>query len=133
MKNLWQSIKSLFTKKPKKGLLPSPPMINVVTQADAIDWVGNWRDKHPHEVKALGIPIADLTQLFETEFMEDIAEIRVYLAIKKDANGNETTKGLLVGVDQAGNDLIDYNKHEYIYDFTRPCPPMCGTGILSEL
>lgn len=108
--------------------MPKTPT-NVVPPEVAKQWVDAWRDtpcqeRMPHNLKGFLIPMEDLVEVMQEQ---GVANVRTYLAI---ANGE--SKLLIVGVDAQGNDMIDEQKGWYIYDFTRPCPPVCGTGGLSE-
>ena len=39
---------------------------------------------------------------------------------------------MLVGVDDGGNDVIDYANGQYVYDVTKPCPRLCGRNSLPD-
>ncbi len=69
-------------------------------------------------IKAFNIPLVDLTQILA----EGATSVRAYLAASEDGE----KKLLLVGVDAQGNDMIDYENGQYVFDFTTPCPPTCA-------
>lgn len=99
---------------------------NVIPLNEAIIEAANWRmlaqQKLGNEdfVKAFTIPMVDFTQIVA----EGAVQLRAYLG--ESANGEK--KLLFVGVDSNGDDMIDYDKNQFVYDFTHPCPPMCRTG-----
>ena len=93
---------------------------NVIPLETAQNWAARWRENPANVVKAFLIPHDDFTQLLAQGNVDDI---RAYVGI--DDNG--THKLMLVGVDKDGSDLIDAEKQEYIYDFTKPCPNFCDT------
>ena len=94
---------------------------NTITLETAQLWASNWRRNPENSVKAFLIPSTDITELLE---YEGVTDIRTYVGI--DERG--THKLMLVGVDADGNDLIDDVKGQYIYDFTKPCPPVCDVN-----
>lgn len=102
---------------------------NTIDFETAKKWADRWRENQgtynaEHPIKAFNIPLIDLVQL-QQEF--GIEEVRAYLGI----DDNWVEKLILVATDGNGNDLIDPAKGQYIYDFTTPCPPVCGTGGLN--
>lgn len=104
--------------------------VNTVDLADAIDWVNRWRnstcaERDPFQLKGFLVPMIDVIQIIQEQ---GSANIRTYMAI----NPNDEYKMLLVGVDAAGNDMINPSQGWYIYDLTQPCPPVCGVGPLSS-
>lgn len=106
---------------------------NVVTVKEARDLVSVWREDFPDQPKAYTVPLTDVQQVLN---QRNVYEVRVYLAAEVSevigTNIPAVTKILLVGVDKDGNDMIDASKGQYIYDFTKPCPPKCGSGGLYE-
>ena len=97
--------------------IPTIPTIPVET---AVRWVDRWRCSKDKTVDLKGffVPKQDLSGILT----ENVLGCREYLAI--DDSGQLHL--LIVGVDSEGNDLVDPKKGEYVYDFTRPCPPMCS-------
>ena len=91
---------------------------NTITLQQAQQWAAKWRLNPANTVKAHLIPEIDITQLL-TE--NGVANVRAYIGI--DENG--INKLMLVGVDANGNDMINDQKAQYIYDFTVPCPTTC--------
>ena len=106
---------------------------NVISVEAARDLVLAWREHYPEQPKGFTVPLSDIEQLLEED---GVAEARVYLASDfAEASGEKFSnqvKIVLVGVDSAGNDMIDSEKEQYIYDFTKPCPPKCGSGGLNK-
>ena len=92
--------------------------VNTISLTTAQDWAARWRATPGATVKAHLIPQVDITQLMAEK---DVVDVRAYIGI--DENGEN--KLMLVGVDADGNDLIDDNNEQYIYDFTKPCPTVC--------
>ncbi|WP_294824106.1 hypothetical protein [uncultured Flavobacterium sp.] len=90
----------------------------------AADYTKAWRDsKDRPNVLAFTIPAKDLFELYESYGWHSV---RGYLAIKpKDGSKEEHAAMLLVGVDEAGNDLVNPEKDQFVYDFTGPCPTLC--------
>lgn len=99
----------------------------------AVEWVNNWRspdndhklvNSEDEVIKGFFIPGDDLTQaMAET----GAVNARSYVGIDPDGAFHL----LFVGVDEAGNDMVDPLKKQYVYDFTKPCPSMCSsTGSL---
>lgn len=103
------------------GALPE----NVVPLNDAVNACSNWRtlvdDKMPNDkVYAFKIPMIDFIEILH----EDAVSIRAYLG--EDSSGNK--KMFLVGVDASGNDMIDYDNDQYVYDYSEPCPSDCDVN-----
>lgn len=94
---------------------------NVISLESAQQWATRWRSNPENTVKAHLIPQIDVTELLAED---DVVDIRAYIGIDDDG----VNKLMLVGVDKDGNDLIDDNKKQYIYDFTRPCPTTCDVA-----
>ena len=79
-------------------------------------------------LKGFLVPKVDFTEALA----EGAAAIRTYMGIDP-TDENEETKYhiLVVGVDDEGNDMLDPDLGQYVYDFSQPCPPMCSdTGTL---
>lgn len=94
---------------------------NVITLETAQNWATRWRSNPENTVKAHLIPQADITELMAED---DVQDVRAYIGV--DAAG--VNKLMLVGVDKDGNDLIDDQCQQYIYDFTKPCPSTCDVN-----
>ena len=96
---------------------------NVIPLNQAIIEAANWRalaerTLGPQDfVKAFTIPKVDFSQIIA----KGAVSIRAYLGMS--ASGEK--KLLLVGVNDKGEDMIDYKDGQFVYDFTTPCPPMC--------
>ncbi|MGH2667365.1 hypothetical protein [Flavobacterium sp.] len=91
---------------------------NVITLQTAQEWAARWRENPLNTVKAHLIPRVDINELLAEKYVVDI---RAYIGV--DDQG--VNKLMLVGVDAAGNDLINASNGDYIYDFTQPCPNTC--------
>lgn len=90
---------------------------------DAVEWINNWQtrtDITGTEIKAYLIPPKDVYDIFTKD--PNVKDLRGYNAI----NNNKEFKFLIVGVDENGNDIVDYNNGSYIYDMTTPCPSVCS-------
>lgn len=104
--------------------------VNTVELSVALDWVNRWRnstcaERDPFQLKGFFVPMVDAIQIIQEQGSENI---RTYLGITPQ---NEY-KQILVGVDAAGNDMVDPSQGWHIYDLTQPCPPVCGVGPLSS-
>lgn len=93
---------------------------NTITLTQAQQWAARWRENPNNTVKAFLIPNMDIKQLLKEEGVQDV---RAYVGIDE----NNEQKLMLVGVDAAGNDLINDEKSQFIFDFTQPCPTKCDT------
>lgn len=91
---------------------------NTITLETAQEWATNWRKNPDNIVKAFLIPSIDYSQLLE---YDGVCDVRTYVGI--DQTGMH--KLMLVGVDADGNDLINDEKEQFIYDFTEQCPKTC--------
>ncbi|PHR26059.1 MAG: hypothetical protein COA38_15725 [Fluviicola sp.] len=99
---------------------------NTIPVDQAVTWVTRWResDHNLGNIKGFFIPGVDLIELLGEE---GVADSRTYMAIDDDSQFHI----LLVAVDDSGNDMIDEAAGQYVYDFTKPCPPICSeTGPL---
>ncbi|WP_300564456.1 hypothetical protein [Flavobacterium sp.] len=92
---------------------------NVISLETAQQWATNWRSNPENTVKAHLIPQIDITQLLNEK---DVQDVRAYIGVDEDG----VNKLMLVGVDAKGNDLINEDAGQYIYDFTLPCPNTCN-------
>lgn len=89
---------------------------DVLPKATAIQYATDWQADHT--VKGFVVPLNDFQKVIDEA---DADTARVYIGL----DGSGTEKLMIVGVDSAGSDLIDYDNGLYIYDFTTPCPAMC--------
>ena len=95
-----------------------PDLTITLDQAKA--WAKSWRNNPPKDLaKGHLIQGQALTELLATE---GVVNVRAYMGV----DGNGTQKLMLVGVNSAGNDLIDAT--HFIYDETQPCPSCCDTN-----
>lgn len=94
---------------------------NTIPLQEAVNWVDRWRnsDRNLNDINGFFIPGIDLTELLSEE---GVADARTYMAINDDGQFHI----LLVAVDDAGNDMVDEAAGQYVYDFTKPCPPICS-------
>jgi hypothetical protein len=92
---------------------------NTISLKTAQDWARTWRSNPENKVKAHLIPQIDVKQLLAED---KVVDIRAYIGVDEEGKN----KLMLVGVDIDGNDLINEEKGQYIYDFTRPCPDTCA-------
>lgn len=88
-------------------------------------WVQNWKDHgktwlDTSTLIAFNMPKVDLTEVLG----ETPDSTRFYLGLEAQGSGYKA-KMMLVGV-KAGQDMIDAQKGEYIYDYSKACPPYCG-------
>ncbi|MCJ8288182.1 MAG: hypothetical protein HRT58_02535 [Crocinitomicaceae bacterium] len=100
-----------------------PP--NAIPIAKATNWVNRWRESDGNlPKKGFLIPKIDITEVMQES---GVTNLRSYLAIDDDLEFHLLT----VGVDVEGNDMVDEAAGQYVYDFTKPCPPICSeTGPL---
>lgn len=89
------------------------------------NWTSNWTringEFRDSIVRSFTMPIVDLTNIVG----EKPAKSRFYLGV--DTLTTPVTPHLMVvGVNAAGQDMIDYSNGLYIYDVSTPCPPICG-------
>ncbi|AZB26833.1 MULTISPECIES: hypothetical protein [Chryseobacterium] len=102
---------------------------NAVSLEDAIRWTKRWQLKELTsgvEIKAHMIPSKDAFDIFYND--KGFKNYRGYNAI----NDEGVFKFLLVGVDDDGNDIVDYSNGDYIYDMTTPCPSVCSKVVWWE-
>lgn len=95
---------------------------NVIPLDEAQNWAKIYREKNPNSVIAYLVPGIDFTQLLQEK---DVVDIRAYVGIDPESG---LQKLMLVGVDANGNDLINPENGQFIYDFTRPCPNECAVN-----
>lgn len=67
------------------------------------------------------MPIVDLQEVLA----ENAVGTKFYFGLERLAKDKHEMKFMLVGTDSNGDDLIDYVKENYIYDFSRLCPYVC--------
>lgn len=99
---------------------------HAVTLENAIQWTKRWQLKElisGLEIKAHMIPKKDVEDIFGKD--PNVAHLRGYNAIDDDG----VYKFLLVGVDDKGDDIVDYDNGYYVYDMTTPCPSVCSKTI----
>lgn len=104
-----------------------PP--NAIELDKAVIWVTKWRESDRIlPLKGFLIPKIDITEVMA----ENVHAVRTYMGIDPDDNNDETKYHLLVvGIDDAGDDMLNPDKGEFVYDFTQPCPSTCShTGVL---
>lgn len=115
---------------------------NIIPLDEAIRRIQEYRRKAadimPAEAvtKAIFIPIADIMEIIERfKFSpeaneQDISGIRVYFNLMPDIPEDIYIHGLVVPVREDGTDIvIDPEEGESsIYDFTKPCPPVCDVN-----
>jgi len=100
--------------------MPTLTQVDIVT---ALKWVTAWRS-HPdvpcNNFIASQIPLEDTIGI---QSETGAVALRAYNGYDAD---NNLFKLLLVGIDNAGNDLIDVlSVNSQIYDLTLPCPDTC--------
>ncbi|QNR24549.1 hypothetical protein [Croceimicrobium hydrocarbonivorans] len=96
----------------------------VITEEEAVNRTTAWREGFLGQtlnIRAFNIPKSDLVGLLSED---GVASVRAYLGYNAN-NPNNKFNLLLVGVDSNGDDMINYDNGNYIYDFTTPCPAMC--------
>lgn len=103
--------------------------VNTIPLVEAEDWQDNWLANDslagdPTKIKSFLIPLADLQQVINEM---GVAHARAVLGITPQGED----KLMLVGVDDQGSTMVNPALNQYVYDFTQPCPPVCGTGPLS--
>lgn len=91
---------------------------NAICLEKAITWAQRWTSDPSNKVKAHLIPLSDFTSIFVEV---GVANVRAYIGIDDEG----CNKLMLVGVDEHGNDLIDEEIGDFVYDFTKPCPDTC--------
>lgn len=95
---------------------------NVIPLNEAQNWAKIYREKNPNSVIAYLVPRIDFTQLLQEK---DVVDIRAYVGIDPESG---LQKLMLVGVDANGNDLINPENGQFIYDFSKPCPDECAVN-----
>ncbi len=83
--------------------------------------------------KYFTMPVLDLTEFLEFPGTgrDSVVAARFVLGMEIDAT-DSIPHLMLVGVNSAGQSLIDTSKQQYIYDVTKPCPKMCGLNSLPD-
>jgi hypothetical protein len=105
------------------------PITDTIPVATALIWVTKWRESDQVlPKKGFLIPKIDITEVMT----ENVSAVRTYMAIDPDDESEDTKYHLLVvGIDSNGDDMLDPDLGQYVYDFTKPCPSICsGTGVL---
>ena len=104
--------------------------------ATAISWTSNYRSRHSGQTKAFLIPIEDIEGVLnEIKGQSGNPCARAYLGVDPDSGED---KLILVGTSQKTQkdgstlytDMLPSEEEgdedgPGIYDFTRPCPPIC--------
>lgn len=100
---------------------------DVISIETAQNWQTNWNENgakylSENPLKAFLIPGDDIKGIIKNDHT---FHIRGYLGLQE-LDGSFIPHMMVVGVDKNGNDMVDYNKELYIYDFTSPCPNTCS-------
>jgi len=104
----------------QKSKIVYPP--KAIPLATAAAWTLAWRERKKIEnIDGYFIPMEDID---EARSETGITNMRGYMGID-DKGVNHL---LLVGVDNKGNDMIDEEAGQFVYDYTKPCPQQCGNG-----
>lgn len=103
--------------------------VNTIPLIEAENWQDNWLlsdslASDPLKIRSYLIPLADLQQVINEM---GVAHARAVLG--KTPEGED--KLMLVGVDAQGQTMVNPALNQYVYDFTQPCPPVCGSGALT--
>lgn len=105
---------------------------NAIELDTAVTWVDAWRKEDPNTqvlpLKGFLVPKVDFTEALA----EGAAAIRTYIGIDPTDEDPQTKYHILVvAVDDDGNDMLNPDLGQYVYDFSHPCPPTCsGNGRL---
>ena len=102
----------------------------------ASSWIGRWQLSDQY-LKAFSFTFdADEFRALLDE--QHVHRVRLYVALQELDDGTILEKLLVVGVDKEGNDVTNPIKKgkdpgstnpddgSGIYDFSHPCPPICG-------
>ncbi len=114
----------------------SDEMVDLVRVEDTISekkfkrWRASW-EKHGQAYLAdttqrelfeyFTLPIVDLKEVLA----ENASGTKFYFGLDGKDEKDFMLKFMLVGTDKKGNDLIDDAAQNYIYDFSKLCPPIC--------
>lgn len=109
-----------------------------VSIEDAAAWIGRWQ-LSDHHLKAMCFTFGadEFRALLEEKHVH---KVRLYVALAELPDGKFREKLLVIGVDKHGGNIINpKRKKEFasedehhgddgtgIYDFSHPCPPICG-------
>lgn len=63
---------------------------------------------------------------FKQNASSQVVGARFYLGIQEFSNGDMAPHIMLVGINSRGDSIINSSASQYIYDFSLPCPSMCG-------
>ncbi|WEK34339.1 MAG: hypothetical protein P0Y53_17780 [Candidatus Pseudobacter hemicellulosilyticus] len=99
---------------------------------DGTTWTANWRNSDHH----LGAE----SFLFNADDFRDIlkepnvAFVRIYIGLRVNSSNNLEPKMICVGADANQKDILsvpdadstDAGRGSGVYDFSNPCPPLCG-------
>ena len=94
---------------------------NYISLETAQSWAREYRHSSTTNTIGFVIPRANLEQLLACP---DGVDVCAYLGIN--AQGEETL--MFVSTDANGRDLIDAANGQFIYDYSRKCPP-AGDGL----
>jgi hypothetical protein len=72
-------------------------------------------------IRYFHLPIVDLSEVLN----ENAAGSKFYMGLENKKKGGQEIKLMLVGTRKDGSDLIDYENGNYVYDFSKSCPPFC--------
>ncbi|MEI6410827.1 MAG: hypothetical protein WCR52_15665 [Bacteroidota bacterium] len=109
-----------------------------ITLRTATDWTTNWRTRHP-ELLSFLVPMEDLKGVIG-EMGVGAVNARVYLGLTDSGE----PKLVFVAANGTEQDIILNSSNpdapvSGLYDFSNPCPPLCGdktsplyTGVLPE-
>ena len=97
---------------------------NTIDLEQAQIWRNNWKSSSKawiaaNDLQGFWVPGDDLSQTTA----EGGENCRIYLGLTEPGTGGEA-KIMIVAVDEEGRDMINEEERLYIYDFTRPIPPM---------
>ncbi len=72
--------------------------------------------------KYFTLPMVDLKEVLN----ERADSTKFYFGLDEYDKNKYTLKFMLIGLDSKGEDLIDYEKQAYVYDYSSLCPPFCN-------
>jgi hypothetical protein len=114
---------------------PKPLSVSV---GDASQWIGRWQLSDQYlQAFSFTFDADEFRALLDEETVD---RVRLYVALEELADGTLREKLLVVGVNKEGDDVINPTKKPSqpgqnnppgqdgsgIYDFSHPCPPICG-------
>jgi len=120
--------KDVQPKDEKPGYVLSPE--DTISLNKFYTWTNNWKNdgkafinSQPKFLKYFTMPLVDLQQVLG----ESPDSARFHLGLRMDTIPN-IPHLIVVGVDENGNDMLNYSKGQYAYDVSLPCPPACNNG-----